>query len=106
MPGHEALRARVLDPEDGAPAEDVRPDQLLDRVEHARIADQVVQPLEEQKSAAALRRLESAALGRFKGLELLAQTPRLFGGHDRHWTDVAVAMVLRDLLGREPHGNL
>jgi hypothetical protein len=47
---------------------------LLDRVEHARVADQVIQPLEQQESAASLHRLEFSALGRLIGFELRAQS--------------------------------
>src|SRR6476659_6814374 len=74
LPGHEALRTRVLDPENGAPAQDVRPYQLLDGVEHARVADQVIQPLEQEESAASLHWLESSALGSLIGFELRAQS--------------------------------
>ena len=88
-----------------SPAQDVRPYQLLDGIEHARVADQVIQPLEQEESAASLHRLEFSALGRLIRFELPAQSQRLLGRHDRHRANVAVAPVLRDLLGREQHRN-
>src|ERR1700688_159837 len=47
MPGHEAGVMRLLDEETSVAAKDVRPKQILDRIENFRMADHVVDPGEQ-----------------------------------------------------------
>ena len=48
MPGYIRRVARLFDEEGGSPTQNIRPDDVLDGVENARMADQVVQPGEQQ----------------------------------------------------------
>ena len=42
------LKRQLLDPEDGVPAEDIRTDQVFNRIQNTWITDQIIQPFEEQ----------------------------------------------------------
>ncbi len=53
VPGHEARVVRLLDEEVGGPAQDVRPDHVLDRVEDLRVVHQFVGPGEEEVASCA-----------------------------------------------------
>jgi len=48
VPGHEAGASRLLGEERGVPAEEIRPQHVLDRVEDGGVADEIREPREEQ----------------------------------------------------------
>ena len=75
VPGHEAGIARLLDEEAAAPAEDVRADHILYRIEDAGMANELIQPGEQQVGLVAQRALQAAGLG-FEGFELAADRGR------------------------------
>ena len=69
MPGDEARAVRLLDPEDGVPAQKIGADEVLDRVEDPGMAHEVVHPLEQEVGLAALRPVDGPALRRFEPFE-------------------------------------
>ena len=70
MPRDEAGTASLLGPEDAAPAEDVRPDQILNDIQYFGIPNQGVQPRKQQVRVAALSTFQRLSLFRFKGFQL------------------------------------
>ena len=76
VPRDVAWIARLLDEERGAPAQDVGADDVLHRVEDARMADQVVQPGEQQMRLVPHGALHAAA-ARLERLQPAAQRTRL-----------------------------
>ena len=73
MPGDEARIVRFLDEEAGVPAQDIRPEQVLHRIEDLRMADHLVDPGEQHMAAMAHLALDRAAARRFVILELAAK---------------------------------
>src|ERR1700761_8923182 len=61
MPGDEAWIVRLLDEKAGVPAQDVRPDHILYRVEDSGMPDHVVDPAEENVAAVAHLSLDRTA---------------------------------------------
>ncbi len=108
MPTGEGLAVRLLGAERGAPAEDVRADQVLGRVEHTRFADHLVDPGADHVCLL----VELDAVVRVAGLEGFKLVPiverALFGdrtdGRDETVTFECVYLTGREHLWHgEPH---
>ncbi|MEH2570227.1 hypothetical protein V1289_009854 [Bradyrhizobium sp. AZCC 2289] len=93
MPGHEAWIERLLDEEAGIPAQDVRPQQILDRIENFGMSDHLVDPAEEHVAAMAHLRPDRAAAAGFIVLELAAEIGH-FAGAERIDREVIAAVAI------------
>jgi hypothetical protein len=98
VPGHEAGVTGFLDEEAGVPAQDVRAQQVLHRVEDFRMADHLVDPAEEYVAAMTHLALDRAAAQNFVVFQLAAEVGD-FGcaqGIDRKM--VTAVLIGRDFL--------
>ncbi len=96
VPGNKTWIGRFLDEEVGGPAQDVRPDQVLYRIDNLRVVHQLVGPGEEQVRLVppvALQRLAGERLVRF---ERLAVSLRIGRGHDAHRRIETIALERGD----------
>ena len=73
MPGYKAGIVRLLDEETGVPAEDVRAQQVFDRIKDFRMTDHLVDPGEEHVAAVAHLALDRPPGSRLVVLELAAK---------------------------------
>ena len=73
MPGNEPGIMGLLDEETGIPAEDVRSQQILDRIQDFRMTDHLVDPGEEHVAAVAHLALDRPPGSRLVALELAAK---------------------------------
>ncbi len=101
MPAHEALPVRLLDEEGGLPAQQVRPQDVLDGIEDARVAHQLVHPGEEKIELLAFAPSDGTALAGFEGFELGPVAGRLLRRHHADREMVAVVLVRTDLIARK-----
>ena len=97
VPGDEGRVVRLLDEEIGRPAEQVRPQQILHRVEDARMVDDLVGPAEQQMDLVAHVGMDRVAGLALIGLQPVAVAPRLRRGEGAEREDIAVAGIGRDL---------
>ena len=97
VPRHVARVAPLLDKERGAPAQDVGADDVLHGIQDAWVADQVVQPGEQQMRLVAHRPLHAGA-GCLERLESAAQCVGVRAGQHGNRGEVAVFTIL-------PHGG-
>ena len=86
------------------PAQDIGADELLDRIEDAGVADQIVEPFEQEMRLAALAAPQPAAVPGLQGLEPRAERRDLAGVEHRQREDIAVPAILLDLLPGQHHG--
>src|SRR5258707_404827 len=93
MPGHEAWIMRFLVEEAGIPAQDVGPEQILDRIEDFGMPDHLVDPGEEHVAAMAHLRLDRAAAAGLIVLELAAEIGH-FAGTERIDREVIAAVAI------------
>ena len=97
MPRHEAGIVRLLDEEAGIPAQDVRPQQVFDRIEDFGVADHLVDPAEQHMAAMAhLAADRAAALGLVR-LELAAEARDFARGKRVDRKMVAMVAIEGDL---------
>src|SRR4051812_49418456 len=73
MPGYEAGIMRFLDEEAGVPAQEIRPQQILDRIQDFRMTDHLVDPWEQHMAAMAHLALDRSSGPRLIILELAAE---------------------------------
>src|ERR1700761_8506326 len=97
MPRDKTGIARFLDKEGRVPAQDIGPEQILDRVEDLGMADHLVDPGEQHVAAMAHLALDRAAALGLVILELAAETGDLAGtqGLDREM--IAAVVIVGDL---------
>ena len=106
MPGDEAGVVGFLDEKGTAPAQDVRADDVLDGIEDGWVADEVVEPGEQQVGFVAQFAGHRAGVA-FEGFQFVAQGVGLGTGHDPDGGVVAVLPVVADgRLGQCLHGFL
>ena len=72
MPGHKALAASFLDPEQRIPAEQVGADQILYRIQNRLLPHEIVDPLEQQVRLVALGASNGFPLGGFESLQIVS----------------------------------
>src|SRR6266849_7997687 len=101
VPGHEGRIAGLLDEEARAPAEQVRAEDVLDRVQDARVADQLVEPGEEQMALVPELAAQRAAPLALDRLEPRAIAGRLLGREHAEGEVEPVTAVLRHGFGGE-----
>ena len=100
MPGHEAGIVRLLDEEAGIPAQDVRPQQILDRVEDFGMPDHLVDPGEQHVAAMAHLGLDRAAALGLIILELAAKIGHFAGAQGIDREMIAAVAIARDVMLR------
>ena len=105
MPRHETGIARFLDEEAGIPAQDVRTQQILDRIEDFGVPDHLVDPGEEHMAAMAYLGLDGTAAAGFVILELAAKFGHLAGAQRIDWKMVAAIAVTGDLILAQQSGH-
>ena len=105
VPGDETGIGRFLDEEIGRPAQDVRADHVLHRIDDLRVVNQLVRPGEQQVRLVAPVALQRLALDGLVRFERHAVVPRVVGGHDAHRGVVAVALVAGDRVVGEQLGH-
>src|SRR5258708_4013871 len=101
MPGHEAWIMRFLDEEAGIPAQDIRPEQILDRIENSGVPDHLVDPGEEHVAAMAHLRLDRAAAAGLIVLELAAEIGHFAGAERIDGEVIAAVAIMGDLMFAE-----
>src|SRR5579871_709573 len=94
MPGHESGIARLLDEEAGVPAEDIRAQQILDRIQDFRMADHLVDPGKQHVAAMAHLALDRTAAPR-----LVVFEPAAEGGDFTFAQDIDGKMVATLAIG-------
>src|SRR4051812_1313214 len=97
MPRNETWIVRLLDEEAGVPAQDIRPEQILDGIEDFRVPDHLVDPGEQHMAA-----VPHLALDRTAGGSLVVFQPLAKGGHlafaqEIHRKVIAALAIARDL---------
>src|SRR5579871_3562277 len=97
MPGHESGIARLLDEKAGVPAEDVRAQQILDRIQDFWMADHLVDPGKQHVAAMAHLALDRAAAPRFVVLEAAAERGDFAFAQDIDGKMVAALAIVFDL---------
>src|SRR5262245_9503130 len=97
MPGHEPGIMRLLDEETGIPAEDIRAQQILDRIQNLGMAEYVVDPGKEHVAAMAHLALDRDAGPRLIVLELAAKFFDFALAQDVDREMVAALAIARDL---------
>src|SRR3954463_7995325 len=97
MPGHEARVMGLLDEKAGIPAQDIRPEQILHRIQDFRMPDHLVDPGEEHMAAMAHLALDrTSALG-LVILKLFAKAGHLALAQRIDWKVVAALAISLDL---------
>ena len=105
VPRHEGRVARLLDEEARAPAEQVRAEDVLDRIEDAGIPDQPVEPREQEMALLPELAAERPAVGALHRLEPGAIAARLLGREHADRKVEPVATIPGHRLGQEAlHG--
>ena len=84
---------------------DVRPDQILDRVEHLGRMHDLVDPGKQQMRLEIVAARHLAALGAFEVFQPLAPSARPLGRKPIDGADIAVALVAGDLFGCQFPGH-
>ena len=97
VPADMRRRVRLLDPHRRVIDEDVRPDHVLDRVEHPGMVHQRIGPGVEQVRLALLREVERMALPGLPCFEVGAHPAHLVRCENRRGKGETVALVLVDL---------
>jgi hypothetical protein len=108
MPGHETGIMGFLDEEAGIPAQDVRPQQVLDRIEDFGMTDHLVDPGEQHVAAMAHLALDRSAAFGLVILELAAKISHFAGAQGIDREVIAAVSIQGDLLLAEQllHGFL
>src|SRR5262245_26952133 len=81
MPGYESGVSRLLDEKAGAPAQDVRTQDFGNRIENLRMADEIVQPSEEQMGLVPQVTLDRTAAPPLVLLKALTEVCCSFGAY-------------------------
>ena len=105
MPGNVVGGARLLDEEVRGPAQDVGAEQILDRVQDARVPDQLGGPGEQQVHLVAGVAADRAAGRGLVGLEGAAAAPDLGVRQDAHGEVEAVPPERGDFSLRQQLGH-
>jgi hypothetical protein len=102
VPGDEAGAPRFLREEGRVPAQEIRPEDVLDSVEEDGMPHQLGKPREEEVRLDAIRAAERSAQVALDALEPLALVPRVIIREHPHGKVVAVPPVLLDRRCRKP----
>ncbi len=105
VPRHEGRRARLLDEEGAAPAEDVGTDQILHRIEDGGMTGQIVRPGEQKMHLVPHVAGDRRARGPFMVFEPAAIRSGVLGGHHANGEVETVVAIACDLVGRETPGH-
>ena len=105
VPRHEAGVGCLLDEEARAPAQEIGTEHVLDRVEDARMADQVVEPGEIEMRLVAPVALDRAAHLRFMYFKAPTQIARLRFRQDVDREVVTIVLVFFDSVGGQKFGH-
>src|SRR5919199_857475 len=101
VPGDEARVVRLLDEEAAAPAQDVGTEHVFHGVQNARMADQLVEPGEQQVRFVPHRAFQRSAGARLVIFQPLAVLARFFGCQDVDWEIISIPPVFRDIFIRQ-----
>ena len=105
MPGHETGIMGLLDEEAGIPAQDIRPEQILDGIQDFRMADHLVDPGEQHMAAMAYLGLDRAAARGFIILELAAKIGDFAGAQGVDRKMIAALAIAGDLFLVQQSGH-
>src|SRR5665213_2208374 len=109
VPGRESGAVRLLDEEGRGEHHDVGPDQILDRIEDARMADQPIEPRQEGIGGGApapIALVDRLAEPRLVARQTLAAFRELRGGERRMRKRIAVAPIGADLVRTQHRSSL